>query len=257
MHEPLQLAVSMPPGPRTLVLDFDGTLAPIVDIPDDARLVDGADAVLRQLGGQVPIMVLSGRDLDDIAPRLDGLPVDVAGNHGARLATADGEHIELVDIAASAATLAQLAERLDELLGDDPGWFVEAKPTSVAVHHRLVAEDEVELLLPRVEALLVEAARQYPGFDVLHGKAVVEFRVSTVDKGAAVDWFVARHPNRPPIALGDDITDEDAFAAAIRHGGCAILVGRATHETHATTRLADPRAVIDFLALLADAQAKV
>jgi trehalose 6-phosphate phosphatase len=251
-HDPRDLATELDPAEAHLVvIDFDGTVSPIVDHPDDARPAPGALDALTALTRRTAVALVSGRPARDLRDRLEGLPVTIAGGHGAELLEPDGAGRALIDPAAVGAVLDDLEARIRALVDDEPGWLVERKTASLAVHHRLAPADDVERILPRVEALLEAGRDAPPGFEVLAGKAVVELRPAGIDKGGALDLLVERHPGLKPLVIGDDITDEDLFEVARERGGTAILVADVPRPTAASHRLADPAAVVRFLAALA------
>jgi trehalose 6-phosphate phosphatase len=248
---PDELAGRLPAPERLLVLvDFDGTLSEIVPEPDAARPVDGAVAALAALADRCPVAIVSGRPVADLRRRLDpDLPVTLAGGHGAEVATPDGRERALSDPAAVATTLDRLEADLADLVDPAAGWVLERKPTSLAVHHRKVADPE-----PTLAAVRDRMRRDLdapPGFALLDGKAVTELRPAGVDKGGVVDHLVAEHPDRHVLVVGDDVTDEDAFAAAIARGGTAVLVADTPRPSRAIWRLRDPREVVTLLSHLA------
>jgi trehalose 6-phosphate phosphatase len=252
LADPVSLAARLQPLERRLVvLDFDGVLAPLADRPDDVRPAPGALEAIDALLARCTVAVVSGRPLADLRPRLAGRSVILAGAHGAEIEHVDGHIEHLIEAAEVAGTLDEAAASIERLLEDAPGWFVERKPTAIAVHHRLAADDDVAERLPRVQATLEHLREQPPGFEVLQGKAVIELRPGGVDKGAALASILAAGEGREPIVLGDDVTDEDAFLAARDHEGLAILVADEARPTAAHARLADPTAVVSFLTALA------
>jgi trehalose 6-phosphate phosphatase len=250
--DPVALARELgDPRGLVVVLDFDGTLSPIVNLPDDAAPAPGAIDALRALASTTKVAILSGRDVDDLRSRLPVLDVVLIGGHGAQIVEPDGSSDELVDVAALARVLDPAEQELEELVGAEPGWLVERKPTSLAVHHRLVPAEVEEQILPRVRALLDRHVVTPPGFDVLEGKSVLELRPRGADKGRALERLLRRHPGRRALVIGDDITDEDAFAVAVANGGCAVLVDPIGRASKATDRLDDPSEVVTLLAHLA------
>jgi len=124
--------------------------------------------------------------------------------------------------------------------------IVEDKRLAIAVHYR-DALDCGEA----VRALVAAAAAPFPDLHVVAGKMVVEVKPRGVDKGTALMNFLARPPfqHRRPVMIGDDVTDEDAFRAALAAGGRAIKVGDGA--TIAPDRLAGVAAVHGFVATLA------
>lgn len=252
LADPELLGRALRPAERWLVVvDFDGTLAPIVDHPDLATPAPGALAALRALIDATAVAVVSGRPVADVRRRLEDLPIAYAGGHGAELLLGDGRSAPLVDPAAVADTLDAAERELRTLVDDEPGWLVERKAASLAVHHRLANEDSVDTYAPRVQALLARRRQEAPGFDVLTGKAVVEMRATGADKGAALERIATEASGRTPLVLGDDMTDEDAFRVARSRHGRAILVSEVARPTLATDRISDPAAVVRLLAALA------
>lgn len=233
---------------RLVVLDFDGTLAPIVEHPADAALAAGAGEALCALAEVVPVVVLSGRPIDDLLPRLGPHFVGtVVGGHGAEIRLADGERVQLVDVASVRRTLDELQAALERLLDPEEGWLVERKEASLAVHHRRVTIQRTEARLPQVRELMEAHIADPPGFEVLEGKAVLELRPVGVDKGRAMLWLESHFPDRLPLVLGDDVTDEDSFRAARARGGDAILVAEVPRPTAARWRLDGPDRVTALL----------
>lgn len=244
---PDELAAELAPVSRwLLLLDFDGCLSPLVDEPDDARPAAGALTAIRDLSSRTDVAIVSGRPVADLRRRLpDDLPVLLAGGHGAELAEPGTAPEPLVEV--DQAVLDALAADVRELVDESAGWRIERKPASVAVHHRLVRDGERDRI-PDVRARFEQSAG--PDFVVLDGHEVTELRPTSTDKGRVVDLLVARFPDLLPLSFGDDTTDEDAFAAANRHGGRAVLVATEDRTSHATVRLQDPDEVVTTLQAL-------
>jgi trehalose 6-phosphate phosphatase len=235
--------------------DFDGTLSDIVNNPDAARLVAGADHALTSLAAKCPVAILSGRDLADVRQRI-GLPgLWYAGSHGFELTGPDGAHHENPDAAASIPVLAQAAAELTDQIGNIPGVVVEHKRFGVAVHYRNAARDRVGEV-----TAAVRSAGQRTSLRVTTGREVIELRPNIDwDKGKTLRWvldYIRDNDDRGsllPVYLGDDITDEDAFDAV--HGdGIAILVRHNDDGDRATAAqyaLDSPDRARDFTARLA------
>jgi HAD superfamily hydrolase (TIGR01484 family) len=256
------------PGARPLIaLDHDGTLSHIAPRPDDAVLVEGADRALARLVEQAEVAIVSGRGLDDLVRRFDGLPLSLVSEHGLRCRLSDGS-IEQLTSGLAPGTLALLRARLEGLLAEQPGWAIEDKGVALAVHHRLVADEDLRPTLEEVRELLEQAAAVPgdgphdgrdgrgapvgPGGHVQVGKAVLELRPVGADKGAALHRLAARSTARPVVMVGDDATDEPALLAAGLLGGLGVLVSPTARTTSATARLPDPDAVVAFLGALAE-----
>lgn len=231
-----------------LFLDFDGTLAPIVDRPGEARPLDGIAGLLEQIGAVVPVAVVSGRGLADVRSRLGAESVSYAGSHGLEVAGADGR-VEISD------RLQRLKSRVDDYeqqlrsrFSEVPRVEIERKPFSVAVHFRRRPEAR-EI----VEKAIEKIAGDDEDFEMGIGKMVRELQPEIeVDKGTALQKLRGRldpERHRTPVYIGDDTTDEDAFEA-VADEGLGILVADEPRESAARARLDDPPAVRDFLRLV-------
>jgi trehalose 6-phosphate phosphatase len=141
--------------------------------------------------------------------------------------------------------IAYAVDRFRGLTHRKRGLLMEAKGASVALHYRK---------RPDLEAELVAEARalgRETGLEFRPSAMVVELRTPGPHKGDAVCAFMAEPPFRRarPIYLGDDLTDEDGFQAALRLGGFGVLVGP-DRPTQAVYRLADVEAVLVWLETL-------
>ena len=226
-----------------LAVDFDGTLAPLVDDPDAVTGDPMAMTLLADLAGRpgVTVAIVSGRTRADLG-RFVGLgpPVRLIGEHGNDL----GGGADLDD-----GVLARIEDRFGEAADALPGSFVERKRRTVAFHHRRADHEEGE----RVAAALADWALGLPEVVVTVGKKVVEAAVDSVHKGDAIDSLRAELPDGPVVFVGDDTTDEHAFRA-LQEGDVGIKVGPGS--TAADYRVADIAGVVEVLAVLAAATAR-
>lgn len=239
--------------PRVLVaLDFDGTLAPEVDVPDEARALPEAHEAIRDLAAapNTVVALVSGRSLDSLA-RAGRVPssVPLVGSHGleVRLAVDDvrpaATPADRARVDALRAVIAPLVEMVD-------GAWIERKPAGFAVHTRTVDPPSARALTETVR----EAARRAdPDLTVRDGKNLIEFAVRDATKGDGL--AVLREEFRPDAVLfaGDDVTDEDALAM-LTHDDLGIKVGAA--PTVASHRVSDPQGMSDVLRLLASLRAE-
>ena len=225
-----------------IFLDLDGTLAPISDKPGDVEPDRSRNDLLSRLSAKVSgrTAIISGRAIEDVDRILDRRITPVAGVHGLQRRNSAGDilsaepHPKLNDVRAAFHGLAAAAR----------GLLVEDKGLSVALHYRQAptCAEPVRDLAHRL--------RQATGLTLQEGDMVAELRTPGPGKGDALADFMAEAPfeGALPIYIGDDLTDEDAFAAAAAAGGHGILVG-ARRETCATWRLGG---VDDVLAWLAE-----
>ncbi|MGO1406254.1 bifunctional alpha,alpha-trehalose-phosphate synthase (UDP-forming)/trehalose-phosphatase [Agrococcus casei] len=227
--------------------DFDGTLSPLVENPSKARILPRAQRALDVLAASpgVHVAVLSGRSLASLAEtglRSDGWAV--SGSHGAEITGLGADHGGGALTDDEQGRLDALARRIERVLGGEQGMRIERKPFGIAVHAREVADTRAaDELLAAAEELGLAA-----GFEPRKGKMVREFSARKVNKGQALEHIRQQLPASPVIFLGDDVTDEDAFAV-LGSQDLAIKVGEG--QSRANERVADPEAATAVLAWLA------
>ena len=241
--------------PLLVMLDVDGTLAPIAPRPELAAVPERTKELVRALATRrgVHVAVVSGRAALDARAMVAPAEVWSVGNHGMERIAPNG--IEHVDerVMPYMEVVADAAARLREALAGVDGALVEDKRLTLSVHYRL-AHDEA---LPRVrEATRAESERS--GLLLMEGKRVLELRPPVrVDKGTAAVALaraIGAHGEGAAICyVGDDRTDEDAFGAVRAEGSEAVTVhvGRPAladgSATAAEFCVADTDAVATFL----------
>ncbi|WP_027935719.1 trehalose-phosphatase [Amycolatopsis sp. ATCC 39116] len=229
--------------PRLLVAcDYDGTLAPIVTNPDEARPLPESVGALRSLAGlhETTTAVISGRALRDLAI-LSRLPheVHLVGSHGSEF---DIGFVHELD--AQARDLHRRVEQeLERIAGDVPGVSLEVKPASIAVHVRRADRDAARRVLDEVHS----GPCTWEGVTTTDGKEVVELAVVQTDKGRALDTLRHQVGATAAIFLGDDVTDEKAFA---RLSGPDVGVKVGDGETLAAYRVPGTEDVATVLAFM-------
>src|SRR5947209_4495722 len=228
-------------GKRPAVfLDWDGTLTPIRDRPEDAVISDSMREAVQRLAERVPVVVVSGRDRQDVQKLMGLGNLIVAGDHGFDIWSPTGGSIQREVGASFEDLLREVEAKLRAELASIPRALLEPKKSSVAVHFRLVAEEQ----RPRVKKIVDAILNEHPELKVTPGKMVFEIQPRLDwDKGKAVLYLLqALNLDRDdvvPIYLGDDITDEDAFRA-LAGRGIGIFVGSADDpETAGHTTAAD------------------
>lgn len=233
------------PSRTGVFCDFDGTLAVIVDRPDEARAMDGAAAVLAELARAFALVaIVSGRSLADLRSRIDPDGVLLAGSYGRersdRTVPADEHDWDAVAAAAEAAV--PVAD----------GVVVERKGAGVALHFRL-APDRGADVAGAADAL----ARRF-GLEVRPGRMVVELTAPGPGKADAVRALVEENDIDAFCICGDDAADAEAFSWARASGRRCALVGVRSDEAPGSLEaLADvvvdgPAAVVAMLRALAD-----
>ncbi|MGR4894283.1 trehalose-phosphatase [Stenotrophomonas sp. LARHCG68] len=225
-----------------LFLDVDGTLVAFADHPEKVVPADDLPHLLavnaQRLHGAVALV--SGRPIAQLDQLLSPLRLPAAGLHGTQLrSTADAEVVG----GDTAQWLHALHQQAMRLAHQHPGMLVEHKGSALALHWRTA---------PQAAGAIVAFAQaqvaQLPGVRLQPGNQVIEFVSADHDKGGAV-LALMRTPTfegRRPIFVGDDLTDEAGFAAAMRQGGHGVLVGNRT-TSHARYGLADVAAVHEWL----------
>lgn len=238
----------IPPLPpdAALFLDVDGTLVEIAPRPEDVR----ADAALRgqldrlvgRLGGAVAL--LSGRSIADLDRVFDPLKLPAAGQHGVERRSIEGRAVR---VAVDEHGLDRARTVLRGFAAAHPGLRLEDKGSALALHFRAapLLESSVDLAVADLAASLG------PAFHVQRGLLVRELKPRAVDKGTALRAFMAEPPfaGRRPVAVGDDLTDLDAFRVASELGGFGVAVG---DRVDAQWQLPGPRALRAWLAMLAE-----
>ena len=210
-----------PPSSWALFLDVDGTLIEIAEAPDavhvDSEIGDLLERLSERLGGALALA--SGRSLEVLDRFFEPLELPAAGLHGLERRSADGR-VHRVD---GCPALDPARRELARFVADRPGALLEDKAATLALHYRRAAgiEAEARELMGTIRASLG------PGYHVQEGKMVLELKPYRPNKRTVVEDFMAEAPfrNRVPLFVGDDITDEDGFAAAQSYGGAAIVVG--------------------------------
>ncbi|OZM70936.1 trehalose-phosphatase [Amycolatopsis antarctica] len=229
--------------PRLLVAcDYDGTLAPITATPEQALPRPEAVGALRSLAGlhETTTAVISGRALRDLAT-LSRLPAEVhlVGSHGSEF---DIGFVHALDDAAR-MLLRNVEKELEQIIADVPGAALEVKPASIAVHVRLAEHEAGRRVLESVHS----GPSTWDGISTTDGKEVVELAVVQTDKGRALDTLRHQVGASAAIFLGDDVTDEKAFA---RLSGPDLGVKVGGEESLAQYSIPDTAEVATVLALM-------
>lgn len=264
---PAATARALPSDPRTLgsrlagsplvvLLDVDGTLAPIAPRPEDAFVPASTRHAVRALAGarDTHVALVSGRGAED-ARQLVGVDgVWAIGNHG--LETIDPGGTLSIDerVAAWEGALQSVRARAAEVAATVPGARVEDKGATLSVHYRLAAPADV----PRLESAVADAADR-TGLRVTRGRKVIEVRPPlAVDKGTAVLALARRlgatERSASILFAGDDTTDEDAMEALRRLHADAVTIhveGEEARTTRAEFRVGSPAELGKWLAALA------
>lgn len=224
--------------------DYDGTLAPIVLDPSQAMPDREALVALRSLAAMphTHVAVISGRALSDLCS-LIGQPEDIhlVGSHGSEF---DLDFATALPPQAKALR-ERIRDELAELAKQVPGLRIEEKPGSVAFHYRGADAAEAEQAIAQV----LDGPAAYEGVYTRYGKKVIELGVVATHKGDALETIRQRVGASAAIFIGDDRTDEDAFAR-LRGPDVGIKVGEG--ESLAEFRVGDTTDVARLLAQLSE-----
>ncbi|MFH1560892.1 MAG: trehalose-phosphatase [Chloroflexota bacterium] len=210
LHQLLRIQRVLDQHPAGLIIDIDGTIAPITPTPDETQVSPLCRSALATLTSSMALVaVLSGRGALKAREMLAVDGVVYVGNHGLDR-WRDGK----LEIAEEAKEYQSAIQRLENKLRQDldmPGLIVEDKGISVGIHYRLSHEPRrARETILRILGNTLEAQ----GLIVTEGKLVVEVRPPTgVDKGTSLRQLVTEYGLKGVICLGDDVTDVDAFKA--------------------------------------------
>ncbi|GLZ75860.1 trehalose-phosphatase [Actinorhabdospora filicis] len=227
--------------PQLLIAcDYDGTLAPIVTDPAKAAPLPETVAALRALATlpQTKVAVISGRALRDLAA-LSRLPSEIhlVGSHGSEFDVSFTHALTPEQVTLRDKIYAAVAD----LVRDKEGVRLEPKPAGIAVHTRTAPRDVAAEVLAAIQA----GPGSWDDVQSTEGKEVVDLSVMTTHKGTALDALRSQLGASAVLFIGDDVTDENAFAHL--HGpDMGIRVGEG--ETLARHRVDDTEDVAHVLA---------
>jgi len=239
------LSATVGRGPSLLMLDYDGTLAPFHDDRLQAMPWPGIAKQLDRLSAlkSVHVALITGRSARELASLLPvARPLEIWGSHGR-------EHLEpngTYTLSGLAPEQQALLDRLENNLhAAGFGAQVERKPVSVAAHWRSLPPSTAQEI-ERIARETFADGGERAGLHLLGFEAGVEVRSESVNKGHAALQMLARHPDAAAAYLGDDTTDEDAFAA-LRGRGLTLLVRPEPRPSEADFWLRPPDDLLAFL----------
>ncbi|GAB1594471.1 trehalose-phosphatase [Lysobacter claricitrinus] len=229
-----------------LFLDVDGCLLDFADDPDDVHVPDGLGDALSRLSRALDgaLALVSGRRIAQLDALFPDLRMPAAGLHGLELR----ERIDHSPPIDAPPELQRVREAAEQIAAAHPGARIEDKGIALALHWRAAPNARSPL-----QAIAASALSHLPGYRLQHGNCVVELRPAHADKGDAMRRLMAAAPfaGRTPVFAGDDLTDEDGFAAANRMDGLSVRVGD-RQPSLATHTLADTDALRRWIADGAD-----
>ncbi len=210
-----------------ILLDFDGTLAPIVPHHKDARMPAREKAVLRALSRKFPVAIISGRALPDLKRRVGLSGVSYAGSHGLETDILHPKHRAQLPVPpAIKREFEQAKKALSDISRRYPGIRIENKRTSFALHYRMLRKENAarfirearEALAPHLARRSVRIFNDLYTYDIMPNVRV--------NKGTCARLMMRALGTSGAVALyiGDGMTDEDAFRAL--RGHITVRVGR-------------------------------
>jgi alpha,alpha-trehalase len=211
-----------------LLLDFDGTLTPIADRPQDAKLSPEMEEILRSLAKNrgFKVAIISGRSLSDLKAKIKIRNIIYVGNHGLEIET-EGKIFICPEALKSIQTMKELKRILQKELASIKGIILENKKVGLAIHYRMVKSSEVPKL-KRSVGKIFKPFLEKREIKISYGKKILEARPPVFwDKGKAASMLVESFKQERLLSfyLGDDRTDEDAFSA-LDGKGITVFVGK-------------------------------
>jgi trehalose-phosphatase len=229
-----------------LLLDYDGTLTPIVSSPELALCPREVKVLLEKLrdSPHALLAIISGRSLEDLKEKV-GIPgLIYVGNHGLDIQNPIGVHKKKLSPSRE-KELRNIIQTLQKSFREIPGILLEDKGPILAVHYRNVAQK----YLGWIHRVLKETSEKWKGrWKIAHGKMVFEIRPGVdFHKGKAVrDILQGSSRDLLPIYIGDDQTDEDAFRE-VKGRGITVFIGPGWLTSEAEYYLKNPAEVQEFL----------
>jgi len=217
-----------------LFLDFDGTLAPIVDLPSNAVLSEENRKLLILLSEteKCRLAIISGRELKDIKKRIGIANISYAGNHGFEIESPDFKYtIPLYDEYRS--VVCKLKKEIENCIPEKKGIWIEDKNFTLSVHYRAVDKFDIDSVKKYIKDITAHYAANNL-ITVKEGKKVIEIHPPVKwNKGEVVLYLIEKwvaesaHSECIPIYVGDDVSDEDAFKE-IKNFGLTVYIGNPT-----------------------------
>ena len=211
-----------------LLLDFDGTLTPVVKRPREAELSPEMEGILKFLAKkkEFEVAIISGRSLSDLKQKIKIRNIIYVGNHGLEIER-KGKKFIYPQASKSIPTMKELKKIMKAKLGSIKGTIVEDKRVGLVVHYRMVKNSDVPEL-KRTVGQVFKPFLEKGKIKIGHGKKMLEAKPPIMwDKGKAASMLLDSFKREKPLSfyLGDDKTDEDAFSA-LDGRGITIFVGK-------------------------------
>lgn len=237
-----------------LLFDYDGTLTPIVEMPELAVLSEGTKQLLKALSHNRHFLVgvVSGRGLSDIQGKVRVNGIFYVGNHGFEIKGRGINYVHPINDEIK-SIMSNISQMLNNSLSEIKGVIVENKGFTVSIHYRLAKKKEID----KVKGILqqvVKAAHLSDKLKITHGKKVYEVKPDVHwHKGMAAKLIIEKYGSKGrkdallPVYLGDDQTDEDAFKVIENYDGVSVYVGGVNPQSMARYYLKSCKEINKFM----------
>jgi trehalose 6-phosphate synthase/phosphatase len=233
-------------GSCIFFLDYDGTLCPFTDDPEEAVLTKEVSDILERITS-VPtctVVIVSGRSADFLTRTFKDLPVSLIAEHGAAVRLYGRSWCRHE---ATAGWKEEVRPIVEEMVRDNDASWMEEKEFSICWHYRKLEESEG---IQRARTLVKKYLQQHSArsMRVFHNNRNVEFKFGSWSKGTACCDVLAGGEYRSIVAIGDDVTDEDMFSS-LPSSAITIKVGKGESKARCRVEnVSDVLKVLDFLA---------
>jgi trehalose 6-phosphate phosphatase len=237
-------------------MDYDGTLAEFTPTPDDRSQRPEVVSLLTRLA-QLPrsrVMIISGRSLASLEAMLPVPGAFLAGTYGVEILTPAQELIRRIPLETLRPVVEQVKHEWAEILDSRPGFYLEDKGWTIAIHARLAEPQEALRVLADARAHAPTGVLEENGLVLFSGWQFLELAPQDASKARSVDYLLEHFPLPEALLvyIGDDNRDEPAFRVVNAHGGMSVLVSPVDKTTQAQYRLEQPAAVRTWLAGIAE-----
>jgi len=231
---------------RLFLIDYDGTLTPIVKLPEMALLGPETEKILKTIksDSRNKIVIISGRTKEFLEEQFKNLDVTLVAEHGflIKYPGSNWKQNEEIDLSWKEKFLPLLDDYVDRCSGS----MIEDKFASLVWHYRNADEEIASLRINELRDTLSENLKGESKLQVLEGDKVLEIKSVLYDKGTIAARIINSDNYEFILALGDDSTDEDLFKA-IPESGFSIKIG--CKPTNARFNLRDQSQIVDILSL--------
>lgn len=224
-----------------LLLDYDGTLTPIVKTPDRVRISPTTKRIIQQLSRKIIVGIVTGRAMSDIRSQVKIKNIIYAANHGLEIKLPHKKLLVYPGVRRKSRQLPKILSELKKLFSDIPEIRLENKKYSLSIHYRGTKICRKDLF-----QRLKKIGKKLSGWKIESGKKVVEIRPElNWDKASVVKKLRKIYRPEITIYIGDDRADENVFAV-LRERDIGVVVGKKS-RTLAGYSLKNSFAVKQFL----------